>query len=238
MTQAERRIFLIERLLTEEPSYGELAIPREAAAQKRLLRSLMNIRPPKAVRADFIKVQDEYLQEEAEKKGIVDLADLTPVQEGIYLWKGDITALRCGAVVNAANSGLLGCFCPCHGCIDNAIHTYAGIELRLACAGLMEKQGYAEHTVGPIVMGKVTKKDEELLTSCYRSCLALAERNGIRSVAFCCISTGEFHFPNKRAAELAVGTVRDYKERTHSEIEVIFDVFKDMDYEIYRELLG
>ena len=159
--------------------------------------------------------------------------------------------------MNAANSGLLGCFCPCHGCIDNAIHTYAGIELRLACAGLMEKQGYAEpagrakltkaynlpceyvlHTVGPIVMGKVTKKDEELLTSCYRSCLALAERNGIRSVAFCCISTGEFHFPNKRAAELAVGTVRDYKERTHSEIEVIFDVFKDMDYELYRELLG
>lgn len=257
MTQTERRVFLLEQLLKEQPSCGELEIPREASEQKRLLRALFNIRMPRPVSSAFLEVQNAYLQEEAAQKGIVDLADLTPVQEGIYLWQGDITALRCGAIVNAANSALLGCFCPCHGCIDNAIHTYAGVELRLACAEIMEKQGHAEpagsakltkaynlpceyvlHTVGPVVMGKVTKKDEKLLESCYRSCLALAERNGIKSVAFCCISTGEFHFPNKRAAEIAVGTVKDYKERTHSEIEVIFDVFKDMDYEIYRELLG
>lgn len=257
MTQAERRIFLIQQLLTEQPLYGEIEIPQNASEQKRLLRSLMNIRAPKAVSADFLKVQDEYWQAENAAKNITDLSELSPIAKDIYLWQGDITTLRCDAIVNAANSGLLGCFCPCHRCIDNAIHTYAGIELRLACAKIMKKQGHAEpagrakltkaynlpcgyvlHTVGPIVMGQVTKKDEETLASCYRSCLALAERNGIKSIAFCCISTGEFHFPNKRAAEIAIGTVKDYKERMHSEIEVIFDVFKDMDYEIYRELLG
>lgn len=257
MTQAEKRIYLIKQLLSEQPQYKEIPIPKNTSEQKRLLRSLINIRPPKSACADFLKAQDEYLQEEISEKGIVDLSELSTNVQDIYLWQGDITTLRCDAIVNAANSQMLGCFCPCHGCIDNAIHTYAGIELRLECAEIMKKQGYAEstgtakitkaynlpcryviHTVGPIIDGKVTEEDEELLISCYRSCLELAEQNNIRSIAFCCISTGEFHFPNKRAAEIAIKTVKDYKEQTNSKIEVIFNVFKNLDYEIYRELLG
>ena len=152
---------------------------------------------------------------------------------------------------------MLGCFCPCHGCIDNAIHTYAGIQLRAACGELMKKQGHEEetgkakitpaynlpcsyvlHTVGPIIRGRLTEKDKKQLASCYRSCLELAEQNGIKSIAFCCISTGEFHFPNDKAAEIAVWTVKEFKRQTNSEIEVIFNVFKQTDYEIYRDLLG
>ena len=182
---------------------------------------------------------------------------MTPVEDGIYLWQGDITTLRCDAIVNAANSGLTGCYQPCHNCIDNCIHTYAGIQLRNACSDIMEKQGYEEpmgkakitpafnlpckyvlHTVGPIVQGHLTKEHEELLASCYRSCLKLADENGVKSVAFCCISTGVFMFPNERAAEIAVQTVRDYRREKNSGIEVIFNVWKDVDYEIYRELLG
>ncbi|MGN0627326.1 MAG: protein-ADP-ribose hydrolase [Oscillospiraceae bacterium] len=256
MTQEEKRTFLINQLLTEEPQYSETKIPQSAEKQKNLLRALMNIRSPKAVCADFIKIQDKYLQTEAAAKGITDLSELSPINRGIYLWQGDITSFRCDAIVNAANSQMLGCFCPCHGCIDNAIHTYAGIELRLECAEIMKKQGHSEpvgrakitkaynlpckyviHTVGPAVAGGVTREDEELLASCYRSCLELAEQNRVKSIAFCCISTGEFHFPNERAAEIAVKTVLECKERTQSEIEVIFNVFKDFDYEIYRELL-
>lgn len=185
------------------------------------------------------------------------MSDLTPISGDIYLWQGDITTLRCGAIVNAANSEMLGCFCPCHGCIDNAIHTFSGIQLRLECSEIMQKQGCSEpvgrakltkaynlpceyilHTVGPYIGGEVTRNDEEQLASCYCSCLALAEENGIASVAFCCISTGEFHFPNRKAAEIAVETVRAYKKQANSRIKVIFNVFKDTDYEIYRELLG
>ena len=197
------------------------------------------------------------MQEETRKKGVTALSDLEPVQKGIYLWRGDITTLQCDGIVNAANSQMLGCFCPNHGCIDNAIHTFAGVQLRLACAELMRKQGHEEetgkakitpafnlpcryviHTVGPIIRGQVTKSDKNALASCYRSCLELAEQNGVKSIAFCCISTGEFHFPNDKAAEIAVQTVKDFKSQTHSEIEVIFNVFKDIDYKIYRELLG
>lgn len=257
MTQAEKRIFLIKYLIAEQNEFARVSIPDSAAGQKRLLRSLMNIRPPKAADEEFFKVQDEYLKAEIAEKGIIGLSELSPIAKDIYLRQGDITALRCDAVVNAANSRLLGCFCPCHGCIDNAIHTYAGIGLRLECAEIMEKQGHAEpagrakitkaynlpcnyvlHTVGPIVGGRVTERDEEQLSSCYRSCLELAERNEIKSIAFCCISTGEFHFPNGRAAEIAVQTVKSYKQQTDSEIKVIFNVFKDADCKIYRELLG
>ena len=178
------------------------------------------------------------------------------MREGIYLWQGDITTLRCDAIVNAANSGMLGCFVPCHGCIDNAIHTFAGVQLRLACARIMDGQGrqeetggakltpafnlpcrYILHTVGPIVSGRLTQRDCDLLASCYRSCLELAEENHIKSVAFCCISTGEFHFPNRQTAEIAVNTVMEFKEKTPSNMEVIFNVFKDMDAAIYRALL-
>ncbi|MCD8397247.1 MAG: protein-ADP-ribose hydrolase [Lachnospiraceae bacterium] len=256
MTQDERRIYLIRKLLSEEKQYRDMEIPADEQQQKRLLRALFNIRMPKPVSPDFLEVQDQYLQEELHQKGITDVADLTPVQDGMYLWQGDITTLHCGAIVNAANSQMLGCFCPNHGCIDNAIHTYAGVQLRAACAELLAQQGHEErtgaakitpafnlpcdyviHTVGPIVTGRLTVRDKELLASCYRSCLELAGQNGIRSIAFCCISTGEFHFPNERAAEIAVKTVKEYKEQTHSEIEVIFNVFKDNDLQIYRNLL-
>ena len=257
MTQTERRIFLIQKLIDEQPRYKDLQIPQETAEQKCLLRSLFNIRMPGNISEDFLAVQDEYLQEETAAKGITDLEDLAPISEGIYLWQGDITTLCCDAIVNAANSGMTGCYVPCHGCIDNCIHTYAGIQLRFACAEIMKRQGHEEetgkakitsaynlpckyviHTVGPIISGSLTKTDKELLSSCYRSCLELAEKNGVKSIAFCCISTGEFHFPNDKAAEIAAQTVKDYREQTKSDMEVIFNVFKDVDYEIYRELLG
>lgn len=257
MNQTERRLFLIKKLLLEQSRYHDMGIPEEEPEQKRLLRSLLNIRMPEPVSDEFLAVQDAYLQEELRCKGITELSSLSPVQEGIYLWQGDITTLRCDAIVNAANSQMLGCFCPNHGCIDNAIHTFAGVQLRLACAELMKQQGHEEqtgeakitpafnlpcnyviHTVGPIVQGWLTKKDKELLASCYRSCLELADQNDLKNIAFCCISTGEFHFPNDKAAQIAIQTVKDYKAQTHSEIEVIFNVFKETDYNIYRELLG
>ena len=257
MTQTERRKYLIQELLREQPQYRNIEIPESAQDQKNLLRSLFNIRMPEPVSEEFLQVQDAYLQGEAAEKGVTDLADLTPIEEGIYLWQGDITTLKCDAIVNAANSQMLGCFCPCHGCIDNAIHTFSGVQLRAACADLMKEQGHSEptgtakitpaynlpcryvlHTVGPIITGVVTKKDEQLLASCYRSCLELAEQNQVESIAFCCISTGEFHFPNKRAAEIAVKTVREYRRERQSKMEVIFNVFKETDLRIYRQLLG
>lgn len=257
MTQTGRRVYLIQQLLKEQPRYEGMEIPEDEDGQKCLLRSLFNIRMPHPAGQEFLAVQDAYLQEEIQRKGITDFAALQPVQEEIYLWQGDITTLRCDAIVNAANSQMLGCFVPCHGCIDNAIHTFAGVQLRLACAELMRQQGHEEetgkakitpafnlpcryvlHTVGPIVGGLLTKKDKELLASCYRSCLELAGQNQIKSIAFCCISTGEFHFPNEKAAEIAIQTVNEYKERTNSKIEVIFNVFKETDLNIYRKLLG
>lgn len=256
MTQTERRRYLIAALLKEQPQYSKIEIPCDEQGQKTLLRSLFNIRMPLPVTEEFLTVQNAYLQEETRRKGITALSDLEPAQKGIYLWRGDITTLQCDGIVNAANSQMLGCFVPCHGCIDNAIHTYAGVQLRLECSELMKQQGHEEetgrakltkaynlpcryvlHTVGPIVHGSFTKKDKELLASCYQSCLELAERNGLKSIAFCCISTGEFHFPNDKAAQIAVETVKRYKEQAHSKIEVIFNVFKELDYNIYRELL-
>ncbi|WP_369297864.1 protein-ADP-ribose hydrolase [uncultured Neglectibacter sp.] len=256
MTQNERRKYLIKALLEEQPHYSSMEIPADEREQKILLRALFNLRMPNPAGDEFLAVQDAYLREETRQKGITDLTDLEPLQDGLYLWRGDITTLRCDAIVNAANSQMLGCFCPNHGCIDNAIHTYAGVQLRLACAELMRQQGceeetgkakltpafnlpsrYVLHTVGPIVYGHLTRRDCEQLASCYRSCLELAEQNKLRSIAFCCISTGKFHFPNEKAAEIAVQTVRDYRKQAHSEIEVIFNVFRETDYNIYRKLL-
>ena len=254
MKQTERRVYLIEYLLAER---GErIEIPNDAYNQKRLLRSLFNIRMPKETSEDFLQIQDVYLQEENRRKGITDIADLQPVQDDIYLWQGDITTLRCDAIVNAANSQMLGCFRPCHGCIDNAIHTFAGVQLRRNCNEIMQKQGHNEptgqakitpaynlpckyvlHTVGPIVSGRLTEEHCELLKSCYLSCLKLAEKNSCKSVAFCCISTGVFGFPQREAAQIAVDTVKEYKEENHSDIKVIFNVFKDDDYAIYNEIL-
>ena len=248
MNHTEKRLYLIQALLNEQPDYQEIAIPASPEDQKRLLRSLFNVRMPGVISEEFLKIQDEYLREAIAEKGITDLSTLSPVSDNLYLWQGDITTLCCDAIVN----GMTGCYQPCHNCIDNCIHTYAGIQLRNYCADLMRKQGYEEptgqakitpafnlpcryvlHTVGPIVQGKLTAEQEELLASCYRSCLELAQENGIESLAFCCISTGVFGFPQQRAAEIAVETVRNYQN-----IKVIFNVFKDEDYAIYRDLLG
>ncbi len=257
MTQKERLLYLLQYLTGEDRELQSIEIPAEDAARKRLLRSLMNVRPPKPAAKDFLNVQDEYLREERAEKGIISLEDISFVKSGIYLWKGDITRLSVDAVVNAANSAMLGCFVPCHGCIDNAIHSAAGVELRLECSRIMERQNvkepvgkakitgaynlpcrYVLHTVGPTVHGEVTRRDRDLLSDCYRSCLALAAEYRLKSIAFCCISTGEFHFPNEAAAEIAIRTVTDYRQENPGDMEVVFNVFKDCDYEIYRQLLG
>ena len=220
------------------------------------LRSLMNVRVPMAADETFLAVRDDYLRRELDARGVVRLSDLRPLCGDLYLWQGDITTLRCDAIVNAANSGMTGCYVPNHRCIDNCIHSFAGVELRLACNELMKRQGHEEltgqakitpafnlpckyviHTVGPIVHGPLTSRDCELLASCYRSCLNLAAKQGLTSIAFCCISTGEFHFPNETAAEIAVETVENYLKENGYPIKVIFNVFKDEDLIIYKKLL-
>lgn len=255
MNQRERQLYLIKYLLAENVNYKKISIPESDTARFRLFRSLVNIRPPKSVSDDFIIVQDEFLRLEIDKRGVTDIEDLTQIDNSIYLWKGDITSLKCGAIVNAANAQMQGCFQPCHSCIDNAIHTFAGIQLRSECAEIIDKQGHEEfagnaklthaynlpcekiiHTVGPIVSGRLTDKDCRQLESCYNSCLEIAVENDITSIAFCCISTGVYGFPQKRAAAIAVKTVKSFLQ-THN-IEVIFNVFKQDDYEIYKQLLG
>ena len=256
MNHAQRRLFLIQSLLNENPAYRDWGVPQDVDDQKRLLRGLMNVRPAQSSDAEFLKIQDEYLREAAKEKGVTDADSLSPVQPGIYLWQGDITTLRCDAIVNAANSGMTGCYVPNHRCIDNAIHTFAGVQLRLACAEIMERQGCPEptgkakitpafnlpcrnilHTVGPIVDESPTERDCAQLESCYRACLTLAAENHLESIAFCCISTGEFHFPNEQAAQIAVQTVKTFLNQKSSVKKVIFNVFKDLDREIYARLL-
>ena len=255
MKQSERRIYLIKFLLSEHKEYQNIIIPKNTEEQKILLRSLMNIREAKPICDEFLAIQDASLKSEIPAKGIIDYKDTEYIGDGIYLWKGDITTLKCDAIVNAANSGMLGCFYPNHHCIDNAIHTYAGVQLRQECNRLMTAQGHSEktgtakitkaynlpckyviHTVGPITSGTATKRNTELLQSSYLSCLRLAEEHKLESIAFCCISTGEFLFPNKKAADTAISTVLEYK-KYNKHIEVIFNVFKEEDYKIYRELL-
>ncbi len=259
MTQTERLLFLINYLLNEGDRLKSMDIPEDDAERKRLLRSLMNIRPPRPIGTEFLKVQDEYLNEEVKKKGITDSDTLpvSPINNRLVLWCGDITTLKADAIVNAANSALRGCFVPCHACVDNIIHSVSGIQLRLACDELMNEQGYDEptgkakitpafnlpcsyvlHTVGPIVSGVLTKKHCEQLADCYKSCLELASDKGLKSVAFCCISTGEFHFPRRKAADIAVQTVTDFLQTDKRIERVIFNVFKQEDYDIYKKLLG
>ena len=260
MNQKERREYLIKELLSEAPDYGGIVIPDEKDARKRLLRSLMNLRDPRPVSNEFLKIQDEYLSEEVARRGVTDSALLqaSPRDSRLVLWQGDITTLKIDAIVNAANSALRGCFVPCHSCIDNIIHSMSGIQLRLTCDRIMNEQGYEEpagrakitpaynlpsryviHTVGPIVEGPLTKTHCRQLADCYRSCLELAAGYGLKSIAFCCISTGEFHFPQKKAAEIAVQTVTEFLETdAEKNRRVIFNVFKESDYEIYRKLLG
>jgi len=256
MTRDERIRYLINLLLREMPEYVDFT---GIFPSRQCLRALMNVRPPRPLLPEFLEVQDALLSDEREAKRIVDVMSLpaVPSDPRLCLWQGDITRLNADAIVNAANSALLGCFVPCHGCIDNAIHSAAGLQLRDECHKLMMEQGHEEptgkaritgaynlpcryvlHTVGPIVSGALQQQHRDELTSCYRSCLTLASERGLKSVVFCCISTGEFHFPNDEAAEIAVNTVRDFLITPSSIERVVFNVFKDIDFEIYRELLG
>ncbi|MBQ7497651.1 MAG: protein-ADP-ribose hydrolase [Selenomonas sp.] len=274
MNTLERIHYLNKILLEEMPQYKADAatFPDELHAQRRLLRSLMNLRHPGPISADFLREQDILLREEATNKGVVIPDELPTIAEEtgidvtpqgapahkLILWQGDITRLAADAIVNAANSAMLGCFAPCHGCIDNAIHSAAGLQLREACAQLMEQQGHPEptgqakitpaynlpskfvlHTVGPIIIAgrQPNEAEAELLASCYRSCLELAAAHRLKSIAFCCISTGEFHYPRKEAAQIALNTVSSWLASSGNDMKVIFNVFKDEDLEVYRSLL-
>lgn len=247
----EKLLWLVKYLINENPKYKDrIEIPTDENELFNLYRSLVNVRMPEPISNEYLRIEDEYLS-----------SIITPVSvddfEEISIWQGDITTLKADAIVNAANSQMLGCFAPLHACIDNCIHTFSGVRLRLTCNDIMKKQGKAEetgkakitpaynlpskyviHTVGPIIDDVVSSKDIKLLSSCYYECLKLADENNCKSIAFCCISTGVFKFPNRLAAKIAINTVKEYKKETNSKIKVIFNVFKDTDYEIYRELLG
>ena len=259
MNHDEQRIWLIKQLLAERSDAADVEIPAGGKEQKDLLRGLMNIRMPDPISEDFLKIQDEYLAAENEAEGIVRLEDLTPIGSDarIYLWQGDMSRLAVDAVVNPANSGFTGCYQWLHSCLDNILGSKAGIQLRLYCNDIIEKQGYPEptggakitpafnlpakyiiHTVGPIVQHVLTKQNEDDLASCYESCLKAAEEKGLTSIAFCCISTGVFRFPQDKAAEIAVNTVKKYLDKGSSISRVIFNVFGEQDKEIYESLLG
>ena len=259
MTQQERLRYLVEGLVAEyNEKYNEhIDIPVIEEEQFTLFRSLCNIRPAGGMSLEWMKIESEYLNILAHEKGIVTISDMEEREPQIYLWQGDITRLSVDAIVNAANNKLLGCFAPNHKCIDNEIHTFAGIELRMECARMTEymempeKTGVARmtygynlpakhviHTVGPIIYEAVTDKERRELASCYRSCLQLANAYNLHSIALCCISTGEFRFPNEEAAQIAVHTVRTYLKESNSKIKVVFNVFKDIDYDIYDKLLS
>lgn len=271
MEQKERLDYLVQYLCKDSVVYKNMRV--RAGQERQLMRSLMNIRMPKPVSKAFLEIQDAFLQAEAKEKGIIDVADIPTVKETlgvqfryadrISLWQGDITRLKADAIVNAANSQMLGCFIPCHGCIDNAIHSAAGVQLRAECMHYMqvqrEKYGkdyeeptggamltsaynlpskYIIHTVGPIVAEKLTHRECELLKNSYKSCLGIAERNGLQSIAFCCISTGEYGFPNQQAAQIAVGTVLEFLQYGHKMKKIIFNVFQDKDLEIYKNVIN
>lgn len=224
-------------------------IPSTLEERQRMMRALMNVWEPHLIAEDFLMKQDVELQMQREDKGMVKVHD-----EGLTIWQGDITRLKVDAIVNAANAQALGCWAPLHNCIDNCIHSAAGIQLRKECADKMQgrllatgdafiTQGYnlparyVIHTVGPIIPdGVPTKEQEEQLAQCYRSCLDLAEQNGLESIAFCCISTGVFHFPNEQAAKIAIETVKSYPQ--HALKTIVFNVFLDKDRDIYQQLLG
>ena len=261
--------FLIDYLIKEDTQYSEMEIPTTEQGKRDLFRALCNVREPKPVSEEFLRLQDEKLQTQLQEKGIVELIDIVgvcrdekffaPTGKQLSLWQGDITRLRVDAIVNAANAQMLGCFHPLHRCIDNAIHSAAGVQLREECHRLMLQQGHPEptgrakitkaynlpckyviHTVGPIIPdGIPTASQKDQLASCYRSIMACADENGLESVAFCCISTGEFRFPNQLAAEIAVQTVKDYLT-VHPDCsvrQVVFNVFKEVDRDIYQRLL-
>ncbi len=262
-TQEERLVYLIEEFKADSDEYKDLQIPEDVEEKQRILRSLMNIRMPKTMSDDVLKVQDEYLSERVVEKGVVELSDIPIIRDGLSIWQGDITRLAVDAIVNAANSQMLGCFVTMHTCIDNCIHTYAGIQLRAECNEKMNQlrmkygRDYEHptavpmltdaynlpakkvvHIVGPIVNYELTSALEKDLADCYRNTLDMCAENNLKSVAFCCISTGVFRFPNKRASEIAVQTVTEWMGEHPGIMErVIFNVFKDEDKEYYEEQL-
>ena len=266
MTQNERLDYLVEEFKTDSVRYKDLTTPSDTEGKRQLLRSLMNIRMPKEMPEEVLKVQDEYLSGRVQEKGVVRLSDIPAIKDSnniLSIWQGDITRLKVDAIVNAANSQMLGCFVPMHTCIDNCIHTFAGIQLRAECSRQMKKmrarygRDYEQptavpmltdaynlpakkvvHIVGPIVQDELTPELEEDLADCYTNTLELCAENGLRSVAFCCISTGVFRFPNKRAAEIAVHTVKEWLEAHPGKVDrVIFNVFKDEDRRYYESEL-
>ena len=263
MTQNGRLDYLVEEFKADSVQYKDLQTPEDTEGKRRILRSLMNIRMPRKMDEAVLSVQDEYLQARIRENGIVELADIPIIRDRMSIWQGDITRLAVDAIVNAANSQMLGCFVPMHTCIDNCIHTFAGVQLRAECARQMEqlKSRYGRdyeqptalpmltdaynlparkviHIVGPIVQGRLTTSLENDLAACYRNTLDMCLENGLKSVAFCCISTGVFHFPNKRAAEIAVQTVTGWLSEHPGGMErVIFNVFKDEDKAYYEQLL-
>ena len=287
-SENKRLEWLCRYLLDENPRYRQMPVPDSLQERRDLFRALMNVRPPMPVSEEFLRIQDEQLQAQLAEKGLVTLADLDDswrsserpaetVSEGLSrgligreprglfggrapakVWQGDITRLKVDAIVNAANSQMLGCFVPMHRCIDNAIHSAAGVQLRLACAEMMkgsdEPTGsaritpgfnlpakYVIHTVGPIFTTSLPLRQQEAqLASCYTSCLDLAHKYGLASIAFCCISTGEFRFPNDRACGIAVSTVRSWMAgHPDSSVKtIIFNTFKDIDHELYQNVLA
>ena len=262
-TNEERLDYLVEVFKADSDNYRDIQIPKDTDGKRRILRSLMNVRMPKDLPEEVLKVQDEYLKDRALEKGVVHLKDIPVIRDGLSIWQGDITRLEADAIVNAANSQMLGCFVPMHTCIDNCIHTFAGVQLRMECNSKMNElrikygRNYEQptavpmltdaynlpakkviHIVGPIVQYRLTPELEENLADCYRNTLDICAENGLKSVAFCCISTGVFCFPNKRAAEIAVETVTEWLKKNPGMIErVIFNVFKDEDKKYYKELI-
>lgn len=252
MNRLEKRKYLIGYLLSESNRHTE--IPQDENEQKRMLRALLNVRPPMPVSEKFLEIQDDYLTERKNERRVIDVNKLV-YTHNIALFKGDVTTLGADAIVNAANSAMLGCFRPNHGCIDNAIHTFAGVQLRLECNAVMQGREaengevvvtraynlpsrFVFHTVGPIVCGRVTKENEADLKKCYLNCLSKAEEANLESIAFCCISTGVFGYPKEEAALVAVKTVKEWLNKTKSDLKVVFDVFTEEDYDIYRRILG
>ena len=257
MNQDERRAYLIDALLSERPDGAQIRVPADAQGQRDLLRALMNVRPPASLAPKALAVQDAYLRGRLEERGGATQAEGLPFCERMAVWRGDITLLAADAIVNAANAQMLGCFAPGHSCIDNAIHTFAGVQLRQACAELMDAQGHEEptgrvkvtpafnlpsrlvfHTVGPVVPShRPGPREQLLLRRCYESCLSEATRRGLGTLAFCCISTGVFGYPQQAAARVAVQAVRRHLSCNDSNLKVVFDVFLASDEAIYRELL-
>ncbi len=261
--QETRLDYLVEAFKKDSGEYKDLNVPDNRDEKRMILRSLMNIRMPREISRNVLRMQDEYLTERAKEKGIVELEDIPVIRDGLSVWQGDITRLKADAIVNAANSRMLGCFIPMHTCIDNCIHTFAGIQLRAECSRQMEQmrsrfgRNYEQpssipmltdaynlpakkvvHVAGPIVERRLTPELESKLGNCYWNVLSICAENDLKSVAFCCISTGLFRFPNQRAAEIAVKTVTEWMSTHPGKMErVIFNVFKDEDKTIYEELL-